>query len=198
MKQYLPACLVVIYSSKSTLYYTQYQASKYPRCTTFSTGNKASNFTKFFFKWIHIVRASVYYLFFLTDSKSVCVRAVRSWRGDRLCSWRSPVTGGGAIRHDRICVVRALTPSAHHREKATSSPLRLRLSWELANPHPPITTKMSHKLRTHNETTRRTRLISTHLQKKKFFFLTLLQALVLLLKLQLKSYKFLSKNLHIF
>ena len=32
--------------------------------------------------------------------------------GDRLCSWRSPVTGGGAIRHDRICVVRALTPSA--------------------------------------------------------------------------------------
>ena len=133
----------------------------------------------YFFNWeqgeqfherIHIVRASVYYLFFLTDSKSVCVRAVRSWRGDRLCSWRSPVTGG-AIRHDRICVVRALTPSAHHREKATSSPLRLRLSWELANPHPPITTKMSHKLRTHNETTRRTRLISTHLQKKKFFFL---------------------------
>ena len=50
MKQYLPEYLVVIYSSKSTLYYTQYQASKYPSCTTFSTGNKESNFTKFFFK----------------------------------------------------------------------------------------------------------------------------------------------------
>ena len=152
----------------------------------------------YFFNWeqgeqfherIHIVRASVYYLFFLTDSKSVCVRAVRSWRGIGCAAggrhynrWRNPPWS-----HLRCsCPWR----HQHNREKATSSPLRLRLSWELANPHPPITTKMSHKLRTHNETTRRTRLISTHLQKK-VFFLTL-QALVL--KLQLKSYKFLSKK----
>ena len=170
MKQYLPACLVVIYSSKSTLYYTQYQASKYPRCTTFSTGNKESNFTKFFFKWIHIVRASVYYLFFLTDSKSVCVRAVRSWRGDRLCSWRSPVTGGGAIRHDRICVVRALTPSAPPGEshfKSLEAPPLLGVSEPAPANHYKDVTQATHTQR--DDTTNSTYFYSS--SKKKFFFL---------------------------
>ena len=117
------------------------------------------------------------------------MRAVRSWRGDRLCSWRSPVTGGGAIRHDRICVVRALTPSAlppgESHFKSLEAPPLLGVSEPAPANHYKDVTQATH---THNETTRRTRLISTHLQNK-VFFLTLL-ALVLVLKLELKSYKF--------
>ena len=160
----------------------------------------------YFFNWeqgeqfherIHIVRASVYYLFFLTDSKSVCVRAVRSWRGDRLCSWRSPVTGG-AIRHDRICVVRApdaiSTPPGESHFKSLEAPPLLGVSEPAPANHYKDVTQATHTQR--DDTTNSTYFYSS--SKKKVFFLTLLQALVLLLKLQLKSYKFLSKILHIF